>query len=115
MENNENSTYHKWEKAIGTSYYGHEFLATIEELKKIFGNPDTIGDKADKVQVEWILDLEISNSLGTTTTVTIYDWKEYRDYHEDDYIRFHIGGHGGNITELAKIEIENVLNLFRND
>jgi len=47
--------------------------------------------------------------------ITIYDWKEYRDYHEDEFIRFHIGGHSSNITELAQIEIENVLNLFRND
>ena len=115
MENNENSTYHKWEKVIGTSWHGHEFLATIQELKQIFGNPDVVGDKDDKVQYEWILDLEISNSLGTTTTVTIYDWKEYVDYHEDDYIRLHIGGHSENITKLAKIEIQNVLNLFRND
>ena len=115
METNENSTYHKWEKAIGTSWHGHEFLATVTELKLIFGKPDVIGDKDDKVQVEWILDLEISNSLGTSAVITIYDWKEFRDYHEDSYIRFHIGGHSDNITELAKIEIENVLNLFRND
>ena len=34
---------------------------------------------------------------------------------EDEFIKFHIGGHSGNITELAQIEIENVLNLYRND
>ena len=115
MENNENSTFHKWEKAIGTSWHGNEFLSTVEELKQIFGNPDAVGHKNDKVQYEWILDLEISNSLGTSAVITIYDWKEYRDYHEDNYIRFHIGGHSSKITELAQIEIENVLNLFRND
>jgi len=115
MKTNENSTFHKWDKAIGTSFHGHEFLATIEELKDIFGNPDVVGDKEDKVQYEWILDLEISNSLGTSAPITIYDWKEYRNYHENNYIRFHIGRHSNRITELAKIEIENVLNLFRND
>jgi hypothetical protein len=115
MENNENSTYHKWKKVIGTSYHGHEFLSTIEELKQVFGKPDAIGDKDDKVQFEWILELEISNSLGTIAPITIYDWKEFRDYHEAEYIRFHIGGHSGNITELAKIEIQNVLNLFRDE
>jgi len=115
MENNENSTYHKWQKAIGTSFHGHEFLATVEEVENVFGEPDVVGDKEDKVQHEWILDLEISNSLGTSAVITIYDWKEYRDYHEDEFIRFHIGGHSESITELAKIEIENVLNLFRND
>ena len=104
-----------WQKAIGTSFHGHEFLATVEELENVFGEPDVVGDKEDKVQYEWILDLEISNSLGTSAVITIYDWKEYRDYHEDEFIRFHIGGHSENITELAKIEIENVLNLFRND
>ena len=104
-----------WKRAIGTSWHGHEFLATVEELKLIFSEPDDVGNKNDKVQYEWILDLEISNSLGTSAVITIYDWKEYRDYDEDEFIKFHIGGHSDNITELAKIEIQNVLNLFRND
>ena len=113
MENNDKQWL--WQKAIGTSWHGNEFLATVKELRDIFGNPDIVGDKDDKVQFEWILDLEISNSLGTSAVITIYDWKEYRNYHEDDFIRFHIGGLTNNITTLAQIEIENVLNLFRND
>ena len=48
METNENSTYHKWEKAIGTSWHGNEFLSTVEELKQIFGNPDAVGHKMIK-------------------------------------------------------------------
>ena len=48
METNKNSTFHKWDKAIGTSFHGHEFLATIKELKDIFSNPDVVGDKEDK-------------------------------------------------------------------
>ena len=113
METNEKQEI--WRKAIGTSWHGNEFLSTVEEIKKVFGEPDIVGNKDDKVQYEWILDLEISNSLGTSAVITIYDWKEYRDYHEDEFIRFHIGGHSSKITELAQIEIENVLNLFRND
>ena len=112
-ENNEKQWL--WQKAMGTSWHGNEFLSTVEEIKKVFGEPDIVGDKDDKVQYEWILDLEISNSLGTSAVITIYDWKEYRNYHEDEFIRFHIGGLSENITQLAQIEIENVLNLFRND
>lgn len=107
---------------MGTSYHGDCFLATISELKKIFGPPDHIGGKIDKVQYEWLLDLEedfypipalrVSNTLKTTTKITIYDWKEYRNYHNDDYIRFHIGGVSGKITELAKKEIEKVLTIY---
>jgi len=97
METNEKQEI--WRRAMGTSWHGNEFLSTIEEIKKVFGEPDIVGHWHDKVQYEWILDLEISNSLGTSAVITIYDWKEYRDYHED----------------VAQIEIENVLNLFRND
>ena len=96
----------------GTSYHGDCFLATISELKKIFGSPDHVGDKLAKVQYEWLLDLEVSNTLKTNAPITIYDWKEYRNYHNDDYIRFHIGGFSDKITKLAKKEIEKVLTIY---
>jgi hypothetical protein len=99
----------------GTSYHGDCFLATINELKEIFGSPDRVGDKEDKVQYEWLLDLEISNTLKTSAPITIYDWKEYRNYHVDDYIRFHIGGFSNRITRLAKKEIEKILTIFENE
>ena len=99
---------------MGTSYHGDCFLATINELKTIFDSPDRIGDKKDKVQYEWLLELEVSNILKTTAPITIYDWKEYRDYHKDDYIRFHIGGFSDKITKLAKKEIEKVLTIYNN-
>ena len=99
----------------GTSWHGDYVISTVEELRTIFGPPDLVGGKTDKVQFEWLLDLEVSNSLGTSAVITIYDWKEYRNYHEESFIRFHIGGLTSNITELAQAEIENVLNLFRND
>ena len=99
---------------MGTSFHGDCFLATINELKTIFDSPDRIGDKKDKVQYEWLLELEVSNILKTTAPITIYDWKEYRDYHKDDYIRFHIGGFSDRITKLAKKEIEKVLTIYNN-
>jgi CRISPR/Cas system endoribonuclease Cas6 (RAMP superfamily) len=98
----------------GTSYHGDCFLATINELKTIFDSPDRVGDKKDKVQYEWLLDLEVSNTLKTSAPITIYDWKEYRDYHKDEYIRFHIGGFSSRITKLAKKEIEKVLTIYNN-
>jgi hypothetical protein len=99
---------------MGTSYHGDCFLATINELKTIFDSPDRVGDKKDKVQYEWLLDLEVSNTLKTSAPITIYDWKEYRDYHKDEYIRFHIGGFSSRITKLAKKEIEKVLTIYNN-
>ena len=33
METNENSTYQIWVRAMGTSWHGNEFLATVQELK----------------------------------------------------------------------------------
>ena len=110
MENNDKQWL--WQKAIGTSWHGNEFLATVKELRDIFGNPDIVGDKDDKVQFEWILDLEVSNSLGTSAAVTIYDWKEFRKYDEEELIEFHIGGFSRQITKLAEKEIKKLIEIF---
>tara|TARA_R100000656_G_scaffold104051_1_gene75808 strand:- start:37 stop:375 length:339 start_codon:yes stop_codon:yes gene_type:complete len=99
----------------GTSWHGDYIISTVEELRTIFGPPDLVGGKTDKVQFEWLLDLEVSNSLGTSARITLYDWKEYRKYDEDEVIRFHIGGFSGRITELAKREIEKLIEIFTNN
>ncbi len=52
MENNDKQWL--WQKAIGTSWHGNEFLSTVEEIKKVFGEPDVVGNKDDKVQREVI-------------------------------------------------------------
>ncbi len=96
----------------GTSWHGDCVISTVEELKTMFGPPDYIGDKTDKVQFEWLLDLEVSNSLGTSARITIYDWKEFRKFDEDEVIQFHIGGFSSRITKLAKKEIEKLIELY---
>ena len=47
MENNDKEEI--WKKAMGTSWHGNEFLATVQELKQVFDEPDYIGTKDDKV------------------------------------------------------------------
>ena len=99
-----------------TSWHKDSFLATIAELKLVFGAPDTVGYIDDKVQFEWLLDLRVSNILeARNAVITIYDWKEFRKYDEDEYIRLHIGGHTSAITKIARIEIQKVLELFRDE
>ena len=96
----------------GTSWHGDYIISTVEELRTIFGPPDYVGGIDDKVQFEWLLDLEISNSLGTSAAVTIYDWKEFRKFIEDEVIRFHIGGFSRQITKLAEKEIKKLIEIF---
>ena len=96
----------------GTSWHGSTVYSTIEELRVIFGSPDYVGGIDDKVQFEWLLDLEVSNSLGTSARITIYDWKEFRKFDEDEVIQFHIGGFSNRITKLAKKEIEKLIELY---
>ena len=96
----------------GTSWHGDTIYSTVEELRQIFGPPDYVGGIDDRVQFEWLLDLEVSNSLGTSARITIYDWKEYRKFNEEELIEFHIGAFSGKITELAKKEIEKLIELY---
>ena len=96
----------------GTSWHGDTIYSTVEELRQIFGPPDYVGGIDDEVQFEWLLDLEVSNSLGTSARITIYDWKEYRKFNEEELIEFHIGAFSGRITKLAKKEIEKLIELY---
>ena len=72
----------------GTSWHGHTVYATVDQLKKVCGDP-YYGDSNDKVQHEWTM------STDDDTPFTIYDWKEYRQYPNDELIEWHIGGHRG--------------------
>jgi len=62
---------------------------SLNELESCFGTPhnkiDGTVDDDGKVQYEWWFDID-------GTTVTIYDYKEYRDVPEDEPILWHIGG-----------------------
>ena len=92
--------------ANDTSYHGTVINLTVNELTRIMGEPqfdvrewnkrftDDTWD-GGKVTVEWTCE----NKDGDV--FTIYDWKEYRHFFDDDTITWHIGGHSKKVTEQA--------------
>lgn len=73
---------------IGTSHNGMIVYGSTEGLTKKLGlkpnyyKPDNIGGKTTR---EWDLILQ------DETPFTIYDWKEYRSYDDDETVEWHIG------------------------
>jgi hypothetical protein len=89
---------------VGTSFHNHTFKASKSQLIRAIGEPEwTDQNINDKVQTEWICEAEDGDVF------TIYDWKEYRVYGDDEIIEWHIGGHKGSVTRQAQEEIEAVL------
>jgi len=75
----------------GTSFFNDEFIATVAEITKAFGEPDcNDNDGANKTNFEWIL------KTPDGIVFTIYDWKEYRSLEVDEDIAWHIGAHDRN-------------------
>jgi hypothetical protein len=79
----------------GTSFHGSIVHASVNEMKQVLGNVKYYGAVGDKVQHEW----EMENEFGNVFTV--YDWKEYRSYTDDELIEWHIGGHDKATTDHA--------------
>lgn len=92
---------------VGTSFHHHTFKASKAHLTEAIGEPEwterAYQDIKDKVQNEWICETEDGDVF------TIYDWKEYRVYGDDEIIEWHIGGHKSSVTRQAQEEIEAVL------
>ena len=90
------------DNTMGTSY-ADCFFATKEAIVKAFGEPTcedcNIGEK---VQNEWCFDVD-------GQPITIYDWKEYREYDYDETIEWHIGAEwynrDGEFIKAVKAEI----------
>lgn len=82
-------------KLDGTSFHGDSILATTNNLRELFGEPFTYtpNDIYDKVTRDWCLELEDG------TPFSIYDWKEYRTYGDEENITFHIGAHSKKDSE----------------
>ena len=90
--------------ANSTSFHGTTIKVTVNELTKIIGEAQIIGnDGQDKVNFDWTCE----NSNGDV--FTIYDWKEYRALDLDETIVFHIGGESKSITEQSKNELLDLL------
>ena len=84
----------------GTSFHFDTVTTTKNMLESVLGEIDYSGDYEDKVQNEWNMELE------TGEVFTVYDWKEYRPYSNDDVIEWHIGGYNRTVTSQAKQLIE---------
>lgn len=99
-------------KANGTSYHGRCVWCSINDIVSVFGKPHYTSPKSEKAQYEWILETSEGN------IITLYDWKQHRNFDDDEVICWHIGSHGRQAArlgeELIKMEI-NVRNLLNND
>lgn len=88
----------------GTSFHGITFTATVQELRKVLGEPTfETNDGQDKVNFEWEMETEDGEVF------TVYDYKEYRRLKENEDIEWHIGGHNSLTTRNAAEEIEEAL------
>jgi hypothetical protein len=87
----------------GTSFHNSTITTTLSDLKRVLGKPHYRGGFEDKVQNEW----EMETNDGEVFTV--YDWKTYRPYNDNELIDWHIGGHNKETTQQAKQEILDVL------
>ena len=88
----------------GTSFHMSTVSATVNQLKQVLGEVHYTGDFDDKVQNEWLMELKNGDVFS------VYDWKEYKQYSNDDVIEWHIGGHDRTITERAKQQLIKLLN-----
>jgi len=70
----------------GTSFHGDTITATYNELVDALGGKPqyTNGDKSN---YDWTCETEDG------TVFTVYDWKEYRNFGDDEKIEWHIGAH----------------------
>lgn len=91
------------QSANGTSFYDHTIRATVNDLIQVCGKPYEHGDPNDKVQYEWLMETE------NGTVFTIYDWKEYRTFSENDVIAWHIGGNSGYEASKGLSELSQAL------
>ena len=72
--------------ATNVSFHGHDFVAAKQDIEKVCGSVMYTDDDIDeKTQNEW----EMQTEDGTA--ITIYDYKEYREYSDDEKIEWHIG------------------------
>jgi hypothetical protein len=86
----------------GTSFFGSTILASYNQLCHALGGPPQSGGCGKSIH-DWTCENEDEQ------IVTIYDWKEYRNFSNDEKVYFHIGGHSKKVTEKAKEKLEKIL------
>lgn len=88
-----------------TSFFGHAFQASVQDLRSILGEPKfECNDGSDKTNFEWVMETESGEVF------TVYDWKEYKKLKETEIIEWHVGGHWESVTGQAVNEIADALN-----
>lgn len=93
----------------GTSFFGHTFKATPDQLRKKFGKETYSGyDVLDKSEMNWNIVLEITPDLHIL--FTIYDWKYYRHIQPNETIVFHIGARNAAESSIANFYMSAILN-----
>ena len=93
-------------ETFGTcSFHGHTFLASVKDIRKVFGDESYISDISGKSQHEW------SFLTENDEYISIYNWKEYRKYSITTKIEWHIGALTSEISLKAFDEIKQLLGL----
>ena len=81
----------------GTSFFDITVECTVNKLKDLFGEADEhIEDIDEESQYNWYLQTEKGSFF------CIYDWKEYREFEEDEYITWHIGNKKEDIEDIKE-------------
>ena len=89
----------------GTSFHGTTIKTTLNELKKILGDPQYFcNDGRYKSNIGYTCE------TNTGKVITIYDWKYYRAVEPTELIEFHIGGYNSEDTLDAKMELNTLIN-----
>lgn len=85
--------------ANGTSFHGDTVRATVNQLTAVCGEILCKGDSSDKSQYDWLMETEDGQVF------TVYDWKEYRNFGEDDVLEWHIGAHDSHTANIGATEL----------
>lgn len=72
------------ESISNTCFSQITFEASTDRIIEVFGEPSYRGS-AFKTTREWWIETENGDVF------TIYDWKEYRDFDDDETIEWHVG------------------------
>lgn len=70
----------------GTSFFDLIINCSANKLKEVFGEADAHTENInEKSQYNWNLQTDKGSYF------CIYDWKEYREYDDDEKIEWHVG------------------------
>lgn len=84
----------------GTSYFGCCFNRTVSEVEALLGSPTySTNNYFEKTQREWYC--LCTRESGKTFPITIYNYKDYDSFKEDNKTEWHIGGRNGSETAEA--------------